>query len=26
MSDSYSSTERAAMLHDTAVRVYRIDV
>ena len=26
MSGSYSSTERAAMLHDTAVRVYRIDV
>ena len=26
MSGSYSSTERAAMLHDTAVRVYRIEV
>ena len=26
MSGSYSSTDRAAMLHDTAVRVYRIDV
>ena len=26
MSGSYSSTERAAMLHHTAVRVYRIDV
>jgi predicted TIM-barrel fold metal-dependent hydrolase len=26
LSRSYSVTERAAMLHDTAVRVYRIDV
>ena len=23
---SYSASDRAAMLHDTAVRVYRIDV
>jgi len=26
MSQSYSTTERAAMFHDTAIRVYRIDV
>ncbi len=26
LSQSYSTTERAAMFHDTAVRVYRIDV
>jgi predicted TIM-barrel fold metal-dependent hydrolase len=25
LSQSYSATERAAMFHDTAVRVYRID-
>ncbi len=26
MSKGYSATERAAMFHDTATRVYRIDV
>jgi L-fuconolactonase len=26
LSGSYSAAERAAMFHDTAVRVYRIDV
>jgi predicted TIM-barrel fold metal-dependent hydrolase len=26
LSQSYSPTERAAMFHDTAARVYRIDV
>ena len=26
MTQAYSASERAAMLHDTATRVYRIDV
>jgi predicted TIM-barrel fold metal-dependent hydrolase len=26
LSQGYSATERAAMFHDTAARVYRIDV